>query len=848
MDLPVYRLQASHTRNISSLSARPPPVALAMLFLATLIQIARPFTITGSAGSMHHVLHPGQQRTRIRMDLRLHNTSSSNIGAADSLSEAPYWANLDDIPKYGYSLQGDHKRSVLVHPQYYRKLSSLTSECVARRHGGMQAVASGLQPKLAVVLVACMEDLTIITEDGCKDKAFYIYLKCQRDERQLLEQIQPILLCVKLIKTAEATLESDLAWAKHHQQYLEYIIQRYNDLSPVTVFMKANLVMRRLSFKKMVSAALQDEYEFYSYGHPKVRVDLKEAPHHGDRSLWHMEMCTLYKRYTCMDPCERGHAHAAVHFDGFFHNTRSMFMVTARRLRSLPVSEYQWLREYTMSIPEREGVKRRYVMERMWQAILGCPDELVTKKLYGCPQNKGFLEGSAVAPPAAFVRTGLVSWPQPDPASFDPDNTYHIHKAVHRSRMTIIGSFVGPKQNHDNEIRSVLLSASRIYQANVRFIILTDHRTDALTFSPSYFGSALEIRRYPLDLPPALYTGKIRGTDLSWWKDWARAHLEAAFLQELYRHPDDQEKLGNLAFVGWDALPLRSQGEIAAKPRAVSLHFCGFSDSMRYALDTGTWYTNSRAVEGIAPLLAASIARLPATSRDEVLGEQHDNPIGTAHLAYLRCCVDQQRPKRIGGGKGMEFMCNVKQCFRELGQGTSQEGRARWNNTSVLSQKLEAVIDAIVSQAEITDAGGAEGGHPIAGRAAVHGWGPHMEFLMAQAARVWAVTNGADTLPGTKVVEIAIGLLPEWLQPGFLARLDAISELYMPKLAGVSQFQIRLLNWPYLELSEERQQQCSQVGSALMVHYGPERAQQMIYDAKKMRELSSNSLEALDLA
>jgi hypothetical protein len=136
-----------------------------------------------------------------------------------------------------------------------------------------------------------------------------------------------------MIKEVGATMESDLAWPKHHQQYLEFMIDHYEHLSPTTLFMKANTKQRRLVFSDMVNTAMTSGHEFYSFGHPKVKVDVEQTPLQGDRSLWRREICALYRRYTCIDPCITNSARASTGFDGYFYNTRSMFMVTARRLR-----------------------------------------------------------------------------------------------------------------------------------------------------------------------------------------------------------------------------------------------------------------------------------------------------------------------------------------------------------------------------------------------------------------------------------------------------------------------------------------------------------------------------------
>ena len=61
----------------------------------------------------------------------------------------------------------------------------------------------------------------------------------------------------------------------------------------------------------------------------------------------------------------------------FYPNPRSTFITTADRIRSLPISEYMWLREWILSWQEDGGgIFRRLMGERMWPVILGCPEDI----------------------------------------------------------------------------------------------------------------------------------------------------------------------------------------------------------------------------------------------------------------------------------------------------------------------------------------------------------------------------------------------------------------------------------------------------------------------------------------
>ena len=133
--------------------------------------------------------------------------------------------------------------------------------------------------------------------------------------------------CIKSFKAVPITLETELAWPKHHAQYLEHIIQRcgrlhghcgsgaalwdsrvqchhallplacspvclsiarvisrfpyfepicglasrYDSLEPWTIFCKANLEKRRLNLREMVREIIDSKWAFYSFGNPKVR-------------------------------------------------------------------------------------------------------------------------------------------------------------------------------------------------------------------------------------------------------------------------------------------------------------------------------------------------------------------------------------------------------------------------------------------------------------------------------------------------------------------------------------------------------------------------------------------------
>ncbi len=104
------------------------------------------------------------------------------------------------------------------------------------------------------------------------------------------------------------------------------------------------------------------------------------------------------------------------------------------------MSEFQWMREYLMSVTFEERVKRRYVPERIWQAMLGCPSEIRTRNMVGCKAQQLFPSGQAVEPPGVLIADALVSWPQLTASTFSADAPYPSFFRTHNStKVTFVG-------------------------------------------------------------------------------------------------------------------------------------------------------------------------------------------------------------------------------------------------------------------------------------------------------------------------------------------------------------------------------------------------------------------------
>eukprot|EP00873_Tetraselmis_striata_P025961 jgi/Tetstr1/446225/TSEL_033769.t1 len=267
---------------------------------------------------------------------------------------------------------------------------------------------------------------------GCNGVVYHMYSKCGVTRARAEAMAPKSAACFASFSEVPVTLETELAWPKHHAQYLQHIITRYDRLEPYTIFVKANLEKRRLSLGEMVNIIDDKHWGFISFGNPKIKVNMTSFPETGHVGVWQREICALYRRYTGADPCQMDEAYMnEIGFKPYFYNTRSM---------SLPMTEYQWFREYIMSITFEKRVKRRYVPERIWQAMLGCPSELKTRDIIGCSPTKWHPSGLAVEPPGVMLADGLVTWPQIPVQEFDPDLPYPSFFRKHNTpRVTFVG-------------------------------------------------------------------------------------------------------------------------------------------------------------------------------------------------------------------------------------------------------------------------------------------------------------------------------------------------------------------------------------------------------------------------
>jgi len=578
----------------------------------------------------------------------------------------------------------------------------LEQEVVARQtQGGAPTLPPG-SPRIGVALVFCEEPISFIDEVGCNGVVYHLYSKCGVTRARAEAMAPKSAACFASFSEVPVTLETELAWPKHHAQYLQHIITRYDRLEPYTIFVKANLEKRRLSLGEMVNIIDDKQWGFISFGNPKIKVNMTSFPETGHVGVWQREICALYRRYTGADPCQMDEAYMKeIGFKPYFYNTRSMWAASAPRLRSLPVTEYQWFREYIMSITFEKRVKRRYVPERIWQAMLGCPSELKTRDIIGCSPTEWHPSGLAVEPPGVMLADGLVTWPQIPVQEFDPDLPYPSFFRKHNTpRVTFVGSYVG---GYDEDARtvmvSVLVAAAKLHP-DCTFVMLTDMTTPREMFSPDMWLGRLEVRRYDLDYQQRAqdlqYTptmssaadffqahGVEAGSAPDWQGDvklqkliaaftWARLHLEACFLRDAMVAVQTGY-FGHLALMDFSAFFTNSIADIFEPPGSSGVS--GWQAGIVYrpvkgaVAATSVWYVpQNHAAEAFALVTVALQMARPVDTGPAFKGEGYLDVHSQAMTAALHCCLsstDDEQWWRSGGQQSA--LCDLGACGLKRG-------------------------------------------------------------------------------------------------------------------------------------------------------------------------------------
>eukprot|EP00873_Tetraselmis_striata_P010292 jgi/Tetstr1/430556/TSEL_020354.t1 len=304
-----------------------------------------------------------------------------------------------------------------------------TEHCVKRSYfEAFHEPARAEDGALGVVVVVCKEQLGWLRSMGCDNTHLYIYSKCGRGSRTIQRDLGPLQECASIIDAPD-TVWSTLTNTKMHSVYLRHIADRYDHLEPNLLFLKGNFMYARgqrhlnTDVESVWREAKEGKWEFKSLGSWRsvVGTHFDKNPFHpgsanyvdtANDTRWGEELCTLYRRYTCEAECYTCHnCQAPVCFQS---QSKGMFMVSARRVWSLPRSEYVWLRQWLNSW-DAEGIQRRFMMDTLWSALFGCEEDGHSRAtVSGCWSGMGWgmkQLGYQIAPPRQFIESGAVRWP-----------------------------------------------------------------------------------------------------------------------------------------------------------------------------------------------------------------------------------------------------------------------------------------------------------------------------------------------------------------------------------------------------------------------------------------------------
>mmetsp|Transcript_22652 Transcript_22652/g.62872 ORF Transcript_22652/g.62872 Transcript_22652/m.62872 type:complete len:759 (-) Transcript_22652:169-2445(-) len=420
-----------------------------------------------------------------------------------------------------------------------------TNQCL-RRDYNQTVPSSNRRARLGVVVVVCREQLMWLREVQCRDTHLYVYSKCRRPVKHILDNIGADKKCVSVIEAPDNVWET-LTNVKMHSDYLRHIVDRYSNLEPNLLFLKGTLMLKRgqrhiaHDLPSIVAEAMSGEWEFKAMGNWRslIGTHFDRNPFNSgwldrngvlDEAIWGQELCTLYKRYTCESECYTCHnCHAPVCFQA---HAKGMFMVSAERVRSLPRSEYAWLRQWLHSW-DGQGIQRRFMMDVVWSLLFGCDADghrRQTDPVKGCRKGQGWdmeMTGTQQRPPKEFLDAGQAVWPLPsdfykDSFPFEPQ----LPESV--SRLTFVAvapppPILGTKDGFMamQQVTAAFLSAM-LSNPHARLVLLHAKGTSPPNADLSYWAGKLEL--VELAAPPEML-----------WNDPAAyaLALQVQYLQEL---------------------------------------------------------------------------------------------------------------------------------------------------------------------------------------------------------------------------------------------------------------------------------------------------------------------------
>jgi len=419
---------------------------------------------------------------------------------------------------------------------------------------GAKSLLEDVTADLGIVIVICEDDLSFLKNIGCRGDRirYYIYSICGVRQRDIARKVTWISDCLQRIQTEPSMLYSELSQSHGHVEFLTHILRYYDFLDENLIFLRegfdSNKMRGMMPLSEAVDTALEGKWAYKSLWSSKLALDFDQTPIPGNAETYGMELCALYKRFTCEEECFSCPADGA-HGQGAdarcaFVAPGSCFITTGARVRSLSKQDYGWIREWMQSWQEgSQGALRQSTGERMWPLILGCPEDLHSNLTGGgCPQGMAFPDkGERQKPPDEFVDEGLVHFPPP---TFRHNNRHHYpHDKSPKHKNTRDISFVftcGSKlpPNVDGPKLFQALAANVLYfHPNAMITLLV--RSDYISLFKTDVSSAWFVSRVKLlEIETMTEVGHfgVMHSDLdpkTEVKDWANVNWMRAFSFEM---------------------------------------------------------------------------------------------------------------------------------------------------------------------------------------------------------------------------------------------------------------------------------------------------------------------------
>mmetsp|Transcript_10833 Transcript_10833/g.27856 ORF Transcript_10833/g.27856 Transcript_10833/m.27856 type:complete len:937 (-) Transcript_10833:157-2967(-) len=296
-----------------------------------------------------------------------------------------------------------------------------------RDPGSTKGSELGLTKNIGVVLVVCNETLSFLKDAGCprkNDLQYHIYSVCGVRQEDL-PGLEHITDCMAEFNDVVRLVYADLTQTQGHAEFLTHIIQNYELLDENLIFATAEMLehaesSQQLSLAESIAMARTGEWGYRPMRNHKNPINFESPPVTGDSKRYQMELCTIYKRFTCESECKTCSEGASCAYAA----QSDAFVTSASRIRTLALRDYSWLREWLQQWQEDEqGALHGEIADRMWPMILGCPEDIhASTPAGGCRHNQHFPEnGVRLKPPDALIDVGLAHFPPP---TFKHDNRH----------------------------------------------------------------------------------------------------------------------------------------------------------------------------------------------------------------------------------------------------------------------------------------------------------------------------------------------------------------------------------------------------------------------------------------